>query len=309
MITKYDNYLNEFKSEDIKLILNELQDYFTIGFEIEIEINPQILKSLKDVPPYESVSMYPSRQNRKMMEDFKHSFPFFYDKYSDRIAFHDDETLVYGLEIINGTSLLYKPIHVFPGEDPKPFQNVNDALTYISDFFMDYEDQNHWKFSHRTSIHVNIGTSNNAHINMVKGVMMISDQEKDGFVFKGMENRLVKYCSSIKQKLSSMFKDEQNYKLLNTTNVKDLESLLSSEISDIYDFYGGVKSKMAAAKLFGMIPKDKYMEFRYAGGENLNDRIMKHKIIYFCYLVYLMTSDCRNKEYVRKLFSFINKLR
>jgi len=316
MITKYNNYLNEFKSEDVKLILTGLQDYFTIGFEIEIEINPNILKGLKDVPRYESISMYPSRQNRKMMEDFKSSFPNFYDKYKDRIAFHDDETLVYGVEIVNGTSLNKKgedPLHIFPGETPKPFERVKDAIEYINVFFSDFEDQRHWSFSHRTSIHINIGTYEHAPINIVKGVMMISDEEKTGFAFKGIENRIVNYCGSIKQKLIEMFKKEPNEKLLDTTNLSEIERILNNEIYNLYDFYGGLRASMAGAKLFGMIPKTKkdgtYMEFRYVGGDEVNEKIMKDKILYFCYLVYLMSSEYRNNEYVRKLFSFINKLR
>lgn len=305
MITNYITYINEFKSEDVKLLLTGLQDYFTIGFEIEIEINKDILKNLKDVPSYESVMMYPSRQNRKMMEDFKLYFPNFYEKYKDRISFHDDETLVYGLEIVN--SLFDEKSYI---DDHRPFDNINDAIKYIDDFFMDFEDQDHWNFSHRTSIHINIGTYEGSPINLLKGIIMISDDEEKGFVFKGIEDRIKTYCSSMKWKLlDSLKKDEPNYKLLNSTDIKQIEWILSGKIYDIYDFYGGVKSKMGGAKLFGFIPKRDYVEFRYVGGENVNEKIMRDKILYFCYLVYLMNSEYRNKEYVRKLFGFINKIR
>lgn len=305
MITKYDNYLLEFKSEDVKLILTELVDYFTIGFEIEIEIKPEILKGLK-----ESNLMYPSRQNKKMMDDFKRSFPNFYEKYKNRISFHDDETIIYGIEIVNSVSELPIPFHGMSisglndkqkKEEHKPFNNINDAIKYINDFFMDYEDQDHWLFTHRTSIHINVGSYENVPINVTKGVMMISDQEKEGFVFKGIENRLVNYCASLKQKLIDMFKKKPNKELMNSTNIKDWERYINSEIFDLYDY--------SSAKLFGMIFKKNYVEFRYIGGDKVNENIMKDKILYFCYLLYLMSSEYRNKEYVRKLFSFINKLR
>lgn len=310
MIINYSNYLAEFKSEDIRLILTGLQDYFTIGFEIEIETDKERVKSLKDVPRYESVMMYPSRQNRKMMEDFKSCFPTFWEKYEDRISFHDDETIVYGIEIVNSVPHGMKD---FPTETARPFDNIKEAIEYIDTFFMDYEDQDHWFFSHRTSIHINIGTYDKTPFNLVKGILMISDQEKEGFVFKGIENRLTTYCSSMKWKLLDALKKGKSYKLLNSNNVKDIEWELSKYIYDIYDFYGGVKAKMAGAKLFGMIPKTRrdgtYMEFRYMGGDELTSEIMENKIIYFCYIVYLMSSEYRNKEYVRKLLGFINKLR
>lgn len=304
MITNYDNFLLEFKSEDIKLILTGFRDYFTIGFEIEIEIKENILKSIK-----ESNLMYPSRKNRKMMDDFKRCFPNFYDKYKNKISFHEDETIVHGIEIVNSVYEEPRILKRIPTPDidtpksiHKPFTNINEAIAYMNDFFMDFEDQDHWYFSHRTSIHINIGTYEHTPINMVKGVIMISDQEKEGFVFKGIENRIVNYCGSIKQKLIEMFKKKPNEILLNSTNIKEIERIINNEVLDLYDYY--------TAKIYGInFRKRDYVEFRYVGGDKVNEEIMRDKIIYFCYLVYLMSSQYRNKEYVRKLFSFINKLR
>jgi len=306
MIKKFQNYLFEFKSEDIKLVLTGLVDYFTIGFEIEIETSKERVKGLKDVPRYESVMMYPSRQNRKMMEDFKFCFPNFYQKYKNRISFHDDETVLYGVEIVNSVPSGMKN---FPSETLKPFDNVKDAMEYMDIFFKDFKNQKHWKFSHRTSIHINIGTRDNSPINMTKGIIMISDEEKSGFVFKGIDDRITSYCGSIKQKLIDMFKKKPIYKLLYSNNIKEIENIIQKKTIDLYDFYGGLKSEMACAKSFGIIFKKNYVEFRYVGGENVDEKIMREKLLYFCYLVYLMTSEYRNKEYVRKLFSFINKLK
>lgn len=284
--------LNEYKKEDIKFILSELTNYFTIGFEIEIETDKNRVKSLRDVPYYESVEMYPSRQNRKMMEDFKFNFPEFYQKYKNIISFHDDETLFYGIEIVN-----------------KPFNNIKESIKYITDFFLDFEDQNRWNFTHRTSIHVNIGTYDKSDMNIIKGILMISDQDSIGYTYKGIEKRLTTYCSSMKEKLLKILKKENNYGLLYSNDIKYIENILNEKMIDIYDFYGGFKAEMAGAKLFGIIPKKDYIEFRYLGSEDLTEEITKDKIIYFCYIIYLMSTEYRNKEYVRKLFSFINKLR
>jgi len=283
MITNYINYITEFKSEDIKLILSDLQEYFTIGFEIELEFKGKI-KDLKFISKNESHIMYPSIKNRKILNDYKICFPDFYNKYKDIIIFHEDETLLYGVEIIN-----------------KPFTNLDEALNYIQDFFDSYNTQDRWKFNDRTSIHVNIG-SKGKKWNLTKGITMISDQSKGGFVYKGIEDRLVNWCGSIKEKLIKDFKKKPE-NILDTTNIDEIESIISKSITKYYS-----KTTMR----HGMILKgesEKYMEFRYVGGENLNSNIVEDKILYFCYIAYLMTSDYRKREYVRKLFSFINKLR
>ncbi len=54
--------------------------------------------------------------------------------------------------------------------------------------------------------------------------------------------------------------------------------------------------------------QDKYVEFRYAGGE-ISKEIMIEKVKYFCFLVYCMTNEeYKRKEYLGKLYKFIDSL-
>jgi hypothetical protein len=307
-VNNYKNFLLEFKGEDIEFMMNQLNEYFTIGFEIELELN----KSIK-----ESLALYPSRKNLKLVELFKKSFPNFSFKYENFISFHEDET-VNGIEIVNSNGGEWtdeiKKQKKYPIDTPRPFEKIDTAMVYLKDFFDEFNSQKNWKFSHNTSLHINVGIklerrrtlTNGLYIplNIVKGVIMISDQEKKGYTFKGIEERLVNYCSSIKTKLIENLKKEPNYELY-SGDINEMERYLHFKIKDLYNFF--------TPKLFGMIFKNSkygdYVEFRYVGGENMRFEILKDKLMYFCYIVYLMSSEYRKKEYHKKLFVFREKVK
>jgi len=287
-ITKFNNFLLEFKNNDKDLIINELSDYFTIGIEIEIETDFKRIKGLRESNPF-----YYSRSNKKLVRDFIKNFNNFYNQYKDYIDFNYEETITYGLEIVS-----------------KPFTTIDSCLEFLNIFIDDYNSQKDWFFTNKTSIHFNLGVVGNQKWNLIKGMVMISDTEEKSYVFKDIESRFKSpFSKSLKQKLIDDISTTKDDKVLNTTDIKELEDyfndVLMKNIHKPYhnmDKYGMNLSNVLHSQ-------NKYIEFRYVGGEDININILKEKLLYFCYIVYLMTSDYKQKDYYKKLFVFINKIR
>jgi hypothetical protein len=300
MIT-FENFLLEYKKEDIDL-LDKLDDYFTIGFEIELD----------SAKVKESWPLYPSRMNRVLFNDFEKSFPVLSQKYKDRISLHYDETVPRGIEIVNSTFNM----DIYPQTTPKPFSNVRESINYINDFFNDYNKQNNWIFDKRTSIHINIGIKQNKDWNVVKGIMMLSDE----YAFKGVEDRKTSdYCKSLKEKLEAFliryFKNPLHYWkkeiVLNSeeTSVKKIEDGIVNILLKRGSLINKGLDRTYGINLSNILTEEenRYIEFRHLGGSDMNREMILEKIKYFCYVTYLMTSDYRKNEYIRKLFGFINK--
>jgi hypothetical protein len=298
---KYKDFLLEYKKED-RLLIETLYDYFTIGFEIELDSLMQ----------KESWPLYPSRKNKTLIERYKKSFPNFSQKYDDRISLHADETLPLGIEIVNSTTNM----KIYPETEPNPFNNFEDTVQYIKDFFADYNNQKEWIFNKKTSIHVNIGTVENMEWNIVKGIMMLSDD----YSFKGIEDRKTsRFCESLKNKLKKYlikyFKNPEKY---------GKRVILDAYETDVYNIENGIIEILLKKPIinhglseylginlsaFLLNEDNKYAEFRHIGGSNVTEELLIEKLKYYCYIVYLMTSDYRNKEYIHKLLSFMNKCR
>lgn len=269
-INNYKNFLVENYSEDIDFMMSQLNEYFTFGFEITLK-------------------------SKNLSDNFKKTFQNFYFKYDKLIS-------------------LQKDIESIKINTVKLFQKIDDAITYLKIFFNDFESQDVWEFSHNTTISIIIGIrperrrtlSNGLYIplNIVKGIFMISDQEKKEYSLKGMEIKLVDYCSSIKTKLIEKLKKEQNYEL-NSGDFEEMERYLHFKIKELYNFY--------TPKMFSMILKNSkqsdFLEFKYTGKENMKFEILKDKLKYFCYVVYLMNSEYREKEYHKKLSKFKEKVK
>jgi len=301
MIFNYQDFLLEYQHKDTQMLLTELKDYFTIGFEIEVEVDRNRLNESK---PFD----YISRPYKKSIDLFKRNFTKFSEKYSDIIDFHFDETLIFGLEIVN-----------------KPFTNLNIAIEYITDFFEEYNKQGIFKFKESTSIHVNIGTSTDKEWDIVKGLVMLSDNDKPWshepeykskvpFVFKDMENRSFNlFCKSLKDQILQnplLSGNKELYKnIISTTNIGEIKDNLIAVIKRILPQQEKIGKGIGfniGKILYGT---DKYVEFRYIGGDNITNEIVVEKIKYFCYIIYLMTSDYKQKDFIHKLFSFVNKIR
>lgn len=306
MIFNYQDFLFEYQHKDSEMILTELQNYFTIGFEIELEMDRTKFSYFGESKKWgtDLNQLVASRPYRKSLELFKKTFKNFYQKYSDKIEFHYDESLKFGLEIVN-----------------QYFTNINDALQYISDFFEEYNKQDFFKFEKSTSLQVNIGTKDKLNWDIVKGLVMLSDYDKEWepnytpkvpFVFKDMESRSANlYCKSLKDQIIHnpiTPNNEKIYKeILNSTNIDKIKEGLMEIIKKIVkpNYGRGIGFNMSRI-LYGT---DKYVEFRYMGGENITEEIVREKIKYFCYIIYLMTSNYKNKDFIHKLFSFVNKIR
>lgn len=274
---KFD-YLLEYQRQDISL-LESMDNYFTIGFEIEIEPDHDVDESLK---------LYMSRKEQKKVSNFEKNCMNFIMKYSQDITYHFDETLVNGLEIVS-----------------IPFKSLKKAKDYIKLFFNDFENQDDWIFNHRTSIHVNVGVTNKDW-NVVKGIIMMSDD----YTFKDIESRKnSEYCKSLKSEIE---REMYSKTLPKDNTIKSMEDsinlLLSSTIIKSNNSVGSNKEFgiNISKVLFDHL---NYIEYRHIGNSKINQQIVIDKLMYYCYITHLMTSNYKDKEYYRKLSGFMEKIK
>jgi len=275
----YTDFLFEFQKQDISL-LESMDDYFTIGFEIEMDTDHRRIGSLPRPPKEitESKEITYSIQDRKKLMDIKSNFPIFFKKYFNVIKFHQDETVSRGIEIVTN-----------------PFNSIEDSKQFIKLFFDEFEKQDKWFFTDKTSIHINIGVKNKKKWNLVKGVLMLSDD----FTFKNMESRRTSgYCNSLKDQIIFQLKG----KITETNDIKEMENIINNVIEKTFKF----TVKTFNMNLWKLLNRG-YVEFRQVGGL-LNETIVIDKMMYFIYCVYLMTSKYKQDEYYRKLFGFIQKI-
>jgi hypothetical protein len=291
----YDEFLLEFQKKDVSL-LETLDDYFTIGFEIEMDTDHRRIRSLPTPPKIitnESKKLNVlSIQDRRKVMDIKNNFPNFFRKYFDILEYHYEGTVSSGMEFVT-----------------PPFHSLQESKEFIKIFFEDFEKQNKWFFNDKTSIHINIGTKKpKSRWNVVKGVMMLSDD----YTFKNIEARKTcGYCSSLKTEIFMMIiNNDKNYqKTSNNRNITDMnknqiENLIEQIIQKIF-----TSTQKTYNINFWKLFNKNYVEFRQVGGENINENIVINKMMYFVYCVYLMTSSYKKDEYIRKLFSFVEKIR
>lgn len=220
--------------------------------------------------------------------------PNFYKEYGDIMKYEYDMSLNRGCEF-----------------SPKTYiKGINESLKLLKLFFEDFDNQDYWLMTDKTSIHINIGVNKpkeDTEWNITKGSILLKDWKKDSndlpFVFYDIPDR-------IESGFNSSFLDKIDMTIDNKLKTKydfprNIENLFESLFRDLYQKYGD--------KAFGFnikqIQKYNYVEFRYTGG-NLNYDIMKEKTLYFAYIVYAMTNeDYKRKEYLNKLYKFIDMLK
>lgn len=97
-----------------------------------------------------------------------------------------------------------------------------------------------------------------------------------------------------------------NIEKLDLHNIQEVEDFLNPYlIRANKDFY----IKEFGIKLTELEASPGYVEFRYVGGV-VGKELFKQKILYFCYIVYLMTStDYKEKEYHKKLYKYVEDLK
>ncbi len=99
---------------------------------------------------------------------------------------------------------------------------------------------------------------------------------------------------------------KQNINKLDLHNIKETEDFLNYFlIKANSDFY----IKEFGVKLVELESAPGYVEFRYVGG-NVGREIFLDKILYFCYIIYLMTNyDYKKEKYFNRLYKFIDEIK
>jgi hypothetical protein len=99
---------------------------------------------------------------------------------------------------------------------------------------------------------------------------------------------------------------QQNIDKLDLHNIKQVENFINEFlIKANSDFY----IKEFGIKLVELENVPGYVEFRYVGG-NVGRELFIDKILYFCYIIYLMTNDdYKREDYHKKLYRYVEELK
>lgn len=186
----------------------------------------------------------------------------------------------------------------------KYFNNIDTLIHFINDFFIDFNSQNYWIFNKKTGIHFNIGLKEKSEINIIKGILFLDDMGDSPFIYKNMEwRKKSEFTKSIKEELTKS-KDvlKKSFLSMKKNNISDCENILNKEMIRILNDNG---YKKYGVNLLN-IEKSNYIEFRYTGGK-ISEEILLDKILYFCYIFYLMIdNNLDKKSYIKKLYSFLS---
>lgn len=269
-------YLNSFDLESETFLINdhyedENQKYaiFLIKNIMEEEVENWYDKSTINIASLD----YGKEMVQKHLSNF-------YKKWNDILKYEFDMSLNKGIEFSPVTYL----------------KTLSSAIDMLDDFFKDFNKQDYWKMNKNTSIHINIGLDKNIEWNIAKGIILLKDfKEGDTpFVYRDIENREeTAYTKSLYKIIEKHFSENKFDKF----DRNKIEDSINSKLVESFTKYG----KKAFAFNISRIMDFGYVEFRYVGGE-INEKIMIDKLKYFCYIIFLMTSDWKEKEYIKKLY-------
>lgn len=295
----YDQY-RKFIDDVVNLIdMGDQGETFELFEEIEDEdpnknIILQYLSSITleafDLLELEDNENFKGLNYAKYMVE-KH-MPTFYRKWNKDFNYEFDLSLLRGIEINNKSYI----------------RGINNALEMLKDFFNDFENQDYWKFTHKTSIHINIGLDIQVDWNLFKGVVFLKDWRRNPsdipFAFHRIPQRIEnKFALSIVEIIKKQKLDD---KFLNFSDIKYIENDFNEIYKDLIADWG---DKTFGFNIIQAIRKN-YIEYRHVGGKNLNYDILKEKTLYFCYITYLMvTPDFKRKEYLKKAYKLIDFLK
>ena len=209
----------------------------------------------------------------------KKHLPNFYLKYHNDLKFEFDLTLKRGIEFSPKTYII----------------GIENGLKMIDDFYKDLNDQSYWYMSDKTSIHINIGLNRKVEKwNYVKGLIMMVETTKRNipYVYKDIEYRkLSAYCQTLLDKI----KIDKKF-----NSIDDVEKHIENRLGNLL--------KKLGSKTFGVnldkIINNNYVEFRFIGG-NVSKDLVIDKILYFCYITYLMITDYKDQDYHKKLYKYV----
>ena len=210
--------------------------------------------------------------------------PNFYDKYHNDLKFEIDNTLNRGIEFSPKTYIV----------------SLNEGIKMLELFYNDFEKQKYWKMNDKTSIHINIGLTDKNHVwNLAKGIIMLKDYDtnKIPYVYKDMEYRQdTLFTKSLIEPVKKHFIENKPEKFV----VEEIEQIINDIVEETFKSIG---TKTYAINMHNIMKYD-YAEFRYIGGE-VTKEIVLNKLMFFCYIVYLMTSDYKEQDYHKKLYKFV----
>ena len=265
-----------------------------------------------------------------LIDTFAKHMPNFHKKYGDTFKY-ELEGDVDKKRILEFSSKTY-------------LKGLDECFTQLDDFYEEFEKQKVWKMdSKRTALHINIGVADkNVRWNPLKGLVLMGDMNRDKktpFVFTDImwrvTNRFTQsLLDGIKRNLTGEIKNDyktkkkaelwnlhfrhkerlathkdyllQNIDKLDVHNVEEVENFLNPYlIRANKDFY----IKEFGIKLVELDYDPGYVEFRYVGGE-VGKELFKDKILYFCYIVYLMTNDeYKKKDYYKRLYKYVEDIK
>jgi hypothetical protein len=278
-----------------------------------------------------NVDMFVYGQNMEhLIKSLKKYMPKFYKKWNDTFKY-ELESDMDKQRILEFSSKTY-------------LKGLTECFEQLNDFYDEYEKQDFWKMDmSRTALHVNIGVKDkNIKWNPIKGLLLMGDMNRDKrppFVFTDIMWRLTnRFTQSLldgirrnltgeiekdyktkdkvlQYNLGFRHKDrldthksyiQQNIDKLDLHNIKETENFINPFLIQANsDFY----IKEFGVKLVELENSPGYVEFRYVGGK-VDRKLFIDKILFFCYVVYLMTNDDYKKEqYHKKLYIYIEDLK
>ena len=240
------------------------------------------------------VSFYKKENLDYLIKKVKLHLPKFYKKWNSQLDYLLDVTLERGIE--------FKPKTYLVGLDT--------SIEILNDFFEEYKKQDYWIFNERTGLHINIGVNDkNAVWNPLKGLVILNDmsEREVPFTFKDMTWRMNNaYTRSLKGRIIDLFKNPEVKKRfdLDIHDIAKVEKELNPYLVK------AIKDYSVKSIGFNLIHLKKfhYVEFRYVGGVIDKDLVID-KTLYFCYIVYLMTTDYKQQDYHKKLYKFLEELK
>jgi hypothetical protein len=222
-------------------------------------------------------------------------------------------------------------------------KGLNECFEQLNDFYNEFENQKFWLMNERTALHVNVGVKDKKlRWNPIKGLLLMADMNREKrtpFVFTNimwrLSNRFTQsLLDGIKRNLTGEIEKDyetedivlnhnlsfrhkeklqqhqeylkQNIEKLDLHNIKQTEDFLNRFlIKANSDFY----IKEFGIKLVELETLPGYVEFRYVGG-NVGRELFLDKILYFCYIVYLMTNDdYKKQQYYKRLYKYTEDLK
>ena len=278
-----------------------------------------------------NLDMFVFGQNMEfLIKNLEEHMPKFYKKWNDTFKY-ELESDMDKQRILEFSSKTY-------------LKGLNECFEQINDFYDEFEKQDFWKMDMaRTALHVNIGVKDtNLKWNPIKGLLLMGDMNRDKktpFVFTDIMWRLTNrftqsLLDGIRRNLTGEIEQDyatddevlqynlgfrhkdrldthkeyikQNIDKLDLHNIKQVENFINPFLIQANsDFY----IKEFGIKLVELKNDPGYVEFRYVGGK-VDRKLFIDKILFFCYVVYLMTNDDYKKEqYHKRLYKYVEDLK